>query len=369
MLCPKCGAQNPDDAQSCRSCACVLTGASTSVGSPPAKTSGLAIAALVLAILTPFTCLLTFVPALVCGILALTSINKSAGRLKGKGLAVAGITVSSVSLPIVMALLMAILMPALSKTRVLALRVVCSANMHGIANAISMYAEDNGAFPTTSKWCDLLIENQNVDQKQFRCPPAPAGPANFAIKEKEWVGQYFTPVLPAEATQWKVTRVLVMARVHGAAKGIIAVQLRTAAAGNVPSATVLEEQLLNESSLGESYAWEEIPFTQVTGLAPGEGLCLVLGCNKKDSDLGDAQYDDGGGSGMLTTTSSGSTWNATTGKSLRFYVYGTLLTPVTPPPDITYWLRRINVSLQIGPDSAVRAETAARVLNEPEVTP
>ena len=181
MLCPKCGAQNPDDAQSCRSCACVLTGASTSVGSPPAKTSGLAIAALVLAILTPFTCLLTFVPALVCGILALTSINKSAGRLKGKGLAVAGITVSSVSLPIVMALLMAILMHALSKTRVLALRVVCSANMHGIANAISMYAEDNGAFPTTSKWCDLLIENQNVDQKQFRCPTAPEGPSNYAI--------------------------------------------------------------------------------------------------------------------------------------------------------------------------------------------
>jgi prepilin-type processing-associated H-X9-DG protein len=158
-----------------------MTGASTTAGSQPAKTSGLAVAALVLAILTPFTCLLTFVPALVCGILALTNINKSAGRLKGKGLAVAGITVSAVALPIVLALLMAILMPALSKTRVLAIRVVCGANMHGIANAISMYADDTGAFPTTSKWCDLLIDNQYVNEEQFRCRAATEGPSNYAL--------------------------------------------------------------------------------------------------------------------------------------------------------------------------------------------
>jgi prepilin-type processing-associated H-X9-DG protein len=181
MLCPKCGTQNPDDAQSCRSCACALAGTATTAAGQPAKTSGLAVAALVLAILTPFTCLLTFVPALVCGIMALTSINKSAGRLKGKGLAVAGITVSAVALPVVLALLMAILMPALSKTRVLAIRAVCSANMHGIANAISMYAEDNGAFPTTSKWCDLLIKNQYVNEEQFRCRAAPEGRCSYAI--------------------------------------------------------------------------------------------------------------------------------------------------------------------------------------------
>jgi prepilin-type processing-associated H-X9-DG protein len=72
-------------------------------------------------------------------------------------------------------------MPALSKTRVLAHRVVCSANMHGIANAISMYADENDAFPTTSKWCDLLVDNQYVNEMQFRCRAAPEGPCNYAI--------------------------------------------------------------------------------------------------------------------------------------------------------------------------------------------
>lgn len=177
MKCPKCGTQNLDDAQSCRSCACVLAGTSTTTGSQPAKTSGLAVAALVLAILTPFICLLTFLPALVCGIMALVSINKSAGRLKGKGLAVAGITISALALPIHMT----ILTPALHTVRQLQESLVCGTNMTGIASAISMYASDTGAFPTTSKWCDLLIENQYIDESQLRCPAAPEGRCSYAI--------------------------------------------------------------------------------------------------------------------------------------------------------------------------------------------
>jgi prepilin-type processing-associated H-X9-DG protein len=113
--------------------------------------------------------------------MAVVSINKSAGHLKGKGLAVAGIAVSAVALPIVMALLMAILMPAIARARELARRVVCQANMTGIANAISMYADDNGAFPTASQWCDLLIENQYLNESQLRCPAGPEGRCSYAI--------------------------------------------------------------------------------------------------------------------------------------------------------------------------------------------
>ncbi|MHC4486658.1 MAG: zinc-ribbon domain-containing protein, partial [Planctomycetota bacterium] len=51
MYCPKCGTENPDDAQLCRSCSWVLTSTSTTAPAPDAKTSGLAITALVLGIL------------------------------------------------------------------------------------------------------------------------------------------------------------------------------------------------------------------------------------------------------------------------------------------------------------------------------
>jgi len=95
MYCPKCGTENPDDAQLCRFCSWVLTSISTIAPSPDAKTSGLAITSLVLGILSIFTLFLTALPAIILGIISIFKIEKSAGQLKGKGLAIAGITVPS----------------------------------------------------------------------------------------------------------------------------------------------------------------------------------------------------------------------------------------------------------------------------------
>lgn len=114
---------------------------SVSGGSSDAKTSGLAIAALVLGILTIFTLfpatiaaiifailglvnigriLITFglcvmvVPAVIFGIVVLVKIGKSTGQLKGKGLAIAGVGLPATVLP-VFCIMLAILMPALAK--------------------------------------------------------------------------------------------------------------------------------------------------------------------------------------------------------------------------------------------------------------
>jgi len=114
MFCPKCGAQNPDGAQLCASCSWLLTSTSTRGPSPSAKTSGLAIASLVLGILSFFTCFITAIPAIILGIVGLLKINRSAGQLKGTGLAVAGMALPVVAVPI-MAMMAAILMPALGK--------------------------------------------------------------------------------------------------------------------------------------------------------------------------------------------------------------------------------------------------------------
>ena len=116
MYCPKCGTENPDNAQMCSSCSCVLTGISTQAPALAAKTSRLAIASFVLAVLSPFTCLTTAIPAIILGIVSLVKIQKSSGQLKGSGLAIAGIAIGPVSLPIV-ALLLGILMPALARVR------------------------------------------------------------------------------------------------------------------------------------------------------------------------------------------------------------------------------------------------------------
>ena len=191
---------------------------------------------------------------------------------------------------------------------------------------------------------------------------------DFAITDKQWIGQYFLPPLPADAIAWKVTRVKFMARIHGGAKGVTAVQLRLPASGNLPGTTVLEEVLMHENALGEAYLWEEFSFATVSGLSPSQGLCLVLAMQTKDTHLADIQYDDASGSGRLTTTDKGGNWNYDSAKSMLYYVYGTVTTTSLPDAVTRERLRSVGIKLHLGSDAATGVETDVQVLNLPEVT-
>ena len=116
MYCPKCGTENPEGAQLCRSCSWVLTSTSTQAPALGIKTSGLAIASFVLGILGFCTFFITAIPAIIFGIVALVKIGKSGGRLKGNGFAIAGIAVPAVSGLFVLPLMLGIMMPALARS-------------------------------------------------------------------------------------------------------------------------------------------------------------------------------------------------------------------------------------------------------------
>jgi hypothetical protein len=195
MYCPKCGTENPDDAQVCRSCSWVLTSTSTTPPAPAAKISGLAIASFVLGILSFCTFFITAIPAIVLGTVGLVKIAKSGGKLKGNGFAIAGIVVPAVAGLFVLPLMLGILMPALARTRQVAFRMVCGTNMSGLGKAILVYTNDyDDKLPTASKWCDLLIEHVEVTPLSFRCKGAPEGPCNYAMnKNVEGLGASAQP--------------------------------------------------------------------------------------------------------------------------------------------------------------------------------
>ena len=186
MYCPKCGTQNPDVALVCSSCSGVLSGVSTPTQMPAPKTSGLAIASLVLAILSPFTCYITAIPAIIMGIVVLVKISNSSGQLKGNGLAITGIALPILLVP-VFALLMGILFPALARVRQIAFRTVCGTNMSGLGRAMLIYANDyDDEFPTQTEWCDLLMKYTEVSRLGFRCRGAHEGPCNYAMNKNVW---------------------------------------------------------------------------------------------------------------------------------------------------------------------------------------
>lgn len=142
---------------------------------PSVKTSGLAVASLVLAVCGLFTCGLTAIIGLILGIVAIGAISKRADQLKGKGLAIAGIVVSAVSMIFVLftAFLMILLMPVLSHTRTQARTTVLMSHAKQICLAMHMYCdENNNRLPPVDNWPATLLPYIG-DAKILESPFAP----------------------------------------------------------------------------------------------------------------------------------------------------------------------------------------------------
>ena len=108
-----------------------------------ATTSGLAIAALVLGIISPCVPLLGIV-ALVLGIVAIGQIDKSQGRLTGRGMATAGSILGGVGMLLsVVALMVGILLPALGSARRAARMMQNNTQLRGIHQGMVIYGQGN----------------------------------------------------------------------------------------------------------------------------------------------------------------------------------------------------------------------------------
>jgi type IV pilus assembly protein PilA len=128
MKCPYCGEMIEDGSQFCARCGNRLVSAAAVAGTPGTAyaptgaetTSGKAIASLVMGVLVfiPFSA----VAAIILGHLALSEIRKSAGRLKGQGLATAGLILgyAEIALIPVILIIAAIAIPNLLRARMAA---------------------------------------------------------------------------------------------------------------------------------------------------------------------------------------------------------------------------------------------------------
>jgi len=152
------------------------------------KTSGLAIASLVLGILGFCTFGLAGIVGLILGIIGLITVRQSAGQLKGQGLAIAGIVVSAVSLVMLFfAILMVILTLAIHRAREVARAVPLMANTKQLCLAMIMYCEDNeGKFPNSDNW-PVLLSDYIEDEKILTSPFDPDAGRAYAMND--WLNE------------------------------------------------------------------------------------------------------------------------------------------------------------------------------------
>lgn len=133
---------------------------------PPARTSRMAITSLVLGALGLFSCGLTSLIGLILGIVALVRIGRSAGRLKGNGLAIAGVIVSAVLLLVMPALML----PALAKAKAKAQTITCVNHAKQLALGMLIHADANtNTCPPAATWGDA-IQAEVGDPAAFQCP-------------------------------------------------------------------------------------------------------------------------------------------------------------------------------------------------------
>jgi hypothetical protein len=177
MNCPKCGTRNPDDAQICTSCSAELKQSTEPAESVKVRTSGLAIASFIFAIIIVFAfflaarlgikmlafiCIFAAILALILGIISLVQIGFSAGRVTGKAFVSIGIAITAV-------LFLMIFMRVFLRTRSVAFRMVCGSNLSGLGRAMLIYANDyDNQFPraggTGTIWQEK-INNWQADNR------------------------------------------------------------------------------------------------------------------------------------------------------------------------------------------------------------
>jgi len=161
MYCPKCGKENPDDAQVCNFCKYTLPQSLSAGKDITVKTSRLAIASFILALVSVFIFYFIFYlarsirgrdlnliilsvwlivswAAVILGVISLIQIGLSGGRLAATGFAVIGAV-----LPFAVYVLL-MLIAVFKPPRMIsyAHRNVCGSNLSGIGKAMLIYAND-----------------------------------------------------------------------------------------------------------------------------------------------------------------------------------------------------------------------------------
>jgi type II secretory pathway pseudopilin PulG len=140
---------------------------------------------------------ITAIAGLVCGIVAMTKIKRSQGRLRGQGLALAGTIISGCMLILVVpvAMMAALLLPALGAAKGKAQTIMCVNNMKQIGLALRIYSGDNNdKLPA-----DLLVMTNELGSPMILF--CPADPIHTRPMSSSWWGlttnnisyEYLTP--------------------------------------------------------------------------------------------------------------------------------------------------------------------------------
>jgi hypothetical protein len=195
------------------------------------------------------------------------------------------------------------------------------------------------------------------------------GISNSGLQNNKWTGQYFMPVLPADAVAWRITSIQLRLKQDNAGQAYH-VRLRQPDGSNLPG-TLIESVPANSSDLPAEFAWVTFAFTTNIGLDPTQGVCITL------ETSGDRpckyEFRNGGVSepNSARVEGNGIVWDKyKPDKAMLYRAHGmwtsTVASATTPAIDREH-IRSIDVTLQGDGSTDMKRQTTVRMLNMPEV--
>ncbi len=198
VTCPHCQKQMQVEDQLagqqvyCPSCGQTLTAPGTPPTASPEtlqyattlreRRAGLAITSLVLGIAGFCTAGLAGIVGVILGIVALAKASSEPQVDRGRGFAIAGIVTGAVSLLMVLPLMVAILLPSLSRARELAKRTVCGVNLRAVDASLRSYIEEYDQEPPN---ISVLIDESSIGSEVLNCPSV--DPASSRTPPYIWI--------------------------------------------------------------------------------------------------------------------------------------------------------------------------------------
>ncbi|MCC6679096.1 MAG: prepilin-type N-terminal cleavage/methylation domain-containing protein [Phycisphaerales bacterium] len=159
------------------------------------------------------------------------------------------------------------------------------------------------------------------------------------------VGQVFAPLLPSQATAWRLTRLRVNMTRGGGSGNVLGIQLRSVPSTGMGGSSVLESWSLATSSMSNSGRYETFTVTSTFNYLPSTILAISLSqASGLLSSTAVIPYQASGvadpDNQMLTALVGGLgglTWSSYPESSLQFEVYGTYTTPATTTSTVTIY--------------------------------
>lgn len=158
-------------------------------------------------------------------------------------------------------------------------------------------------------------------------------PKNQQITSSEWLGQYIEPRyewMTGDVTGWRITRTGFQARGYINKTGTSQVQIRKVDNDKKPEDDILQQVLLQESSLSDHYTWVWQDWSNMPVMSPGEGAALVIEYGGGSPTTAEVAYDPMVPEGLLVTYNGGWYWYYRPYYSLYHKLYGVITTKGPP---------------------------------------